>query len=618
MFRIAKHQGSIEHATGKGKTMETINNVHCQFASFFKSETLEPLAYMVSRKLAEGHICLPLKNIENDFLEDPYFPDFHFDAQSGDLLKNPFVTADPDAVQPFILHNDKLYLQRYFRYETMILQRIQSLIESESLTLDERVRQLNDHKTDVTEILNTNGVPATELPWQTAAVISGALNNFTIITGGPGTGKTTTVAKLLAVLFSMNPALKVALGAPTGKAAARMAESLKNASATEWSPDLFARLQPSTIHRLLKNIPGTTGFRYNASNPLHYDVVIIDESSMIDVALFAKLLNAIKAGTRLIMLGDKDQLASVEAGSMFGDLCQIPESNNRFSAPRLSLINAFVPAGKKQFPVAPGNARQAYLSEHIIELQYSHRFSDKLGIGLISKAVIRNDVPQLEQFLDRPGDPQVTVDFTETSLLFDEFILGYEDYILEKDIAAALRKLNRLRVLCAVREGDQGLYELNRRIEEFLRRKGLLKRSGDFYEHRPVMVTRNNYRLGLYNGDIGILRLDTEGKLRAWFENAEGSLVQVLPAYLTHVETVYAMTIHKSQGSEFDSVMVVLPSVHHGRLLTRELLYTAITRAKKNVIIRSTREIILETTAQQVNRGSGITDRLKELEQTTK
>ena len=597
--------------------METINNVHCQFASFFPSKALQPLAYMVSKKLAEGHICLPLKNIEMEFAGDPFYPDYHFAGQKEELLNDPFIATDPAKIQPFILYNDKLYLQRYFNYETMILERIQMLIASEFGVLNERIHQLQNHQQEIRQILDTNNKPATELPWQTAAVISGALNNFTIITGGPGTGKTTTVAKLLAVLFSMNPTLKVALAAPTGKAAARMAESLKSASATEWAPELFARLHPSTIHRLLKNIPGTTGFRYNAANPLHYDVVIIDESSMIDVALFAKLLDAIRAGTRLIMLGDKDQLASVEAGSLFGDLCQLPESNNRFSADRVSLINSFVARGEKQFSSAAELFWGTLLSQHVIELKHSHRFSDDQGIGLLSKAVINNDVKKLQRFLDGPPDKQVKIDFDESPSVFDDFILGYQEYIREKDIATALRKLNKLRVLCAVREGDHGLYELNRRIEEFLRRKGLLKQSGDFYEHRPVMVTRNNYRLGLYNGDTGILRLDEDGVLRAWFENAEGALVPVLPAYLTQVETVFAMTIHKSQGSEFESVMVVLPALHGRRLLTRELLYTAITRAKKQVIIRGTREIILETTAQQVNRGSGISDRLLEVKQTT-
>jgi len=595
--------------------METINNVHCQFASFFPSEILQPLAYMVSKKLAEGHICLPLKHIENEFAGDPFYPEYDLAARKKELLTDPYVTTDPQEIQPFVLYNDKLYLQRYFSYETMILQRIQTLIVSENVTMKEREQQLLNHQTEIRQILH-NSRPSTELSWQTAAVISGALNNFTIITGGPGTGKTTTVAKLLAVLFSMNPLLKVALAAPTGKAAARMAESLKSASATGSFPDLFAKLQPSTIHRLLKNIPSTTGFRYNASNPLHFDVVIIDESSMIDVALFAKLLDAIKTGTRLIMLGDKDQLASVEAGSLFGDLCQLPQSNNRFSADRVSLINSFIAPGDKLFSKTIDYDTGSVLQQHVIELKHSHRFSDDQGIGMFSKAVINNELPKLESFLDGSPDEQVQIDFNESTSVFEEFILGFGEYIVEKSIATALRKFNRLRVLCAVREGDHGLYELNRRIEEFLRRKGLIKQSGDFYEHRPVMVTRNNYRLGLYNGDTGILRFDDDGILRAWFENAEGSLVPVLPAYLTEVETVFAMTIHKSQGSEFESVMVVLPASHRQGLLTRELLYTAITRAKKHVIIRASREIILETTAQQVNRGSGISDRLMELEQT--
>jgi exodeoxyribonuclease V alpha subunit len=477
---------------------------------------------------------------------------------------------------------------------------------------------LVEHQQEVREILhNGKSKPTGHLPWQTAAAISGALNNFTIITGGPGTGKTTTVAKLLAVLFSMNPSLKVALAAPTGKAAARMAESLKAASAKGLnSSELFNRLQPSTIHRLLRNVPGTTRFKFNADNPLHYDVVIIDECSMIDVALFAKLLDAIGKKTRLIMLGDKDQLASVEAGSLFGDLCQLQETINRFSNERISFINSFVPEEEKKLPDSNGDNPGTILSQHIIELKDSHRFSDTKGIGRFSKAVISNNVPVLQEFIDVSQDDQVSIDVNGSHAVFEEFILGYKEYILEKNISAALRSLNKLRVLCAVREGDQGLYTLNRHIEEFLRRKGLLKHAGEFYEHRPVMITRNNYRLGLYNGDTGILRYDEHGVLRAWFENTEGKIISVLPVYLTQIETVFAMTIHKSQGSEFDSVMVVLPVSTRSGLLTRELLYTAVTRAKIKVVIRSTPEIILDTALQQVDRGSGISDRLKELHPT--
>lgn len=596
--------------------METINNVHIQFAGFFGSAPLRPYAYLLSKKLAEGHICVPLDEIGPSFDDDPFFAGTTEVAARAVLNDEPLVTTLGKSVQPFVLHNDKLYLQRYFHYESLILERILQFISSEAGQLNERLEALDAHRADILALPGFVSVPAAgQLPWQSAAVISGALNNFTIITGGPGTGKTTTVSRLLSVLFLLNPALKVGLAAPTGKAAARMAESLKaSARASGSNNELFATLQPATIHRLLRNVPGTTRFRYNRSNPLPHDIVIVDESSMIDVALFAKLLDAIGPHTRLIMLGDKDQLASVEAGSLFGDLCQAADSINRFSNTRAGFINSFAPSSAHHFTSTDIRGPVPMLSGHIIELQYSHRFSADKGIGRLSQAVIQNDTTIINQFLDgSTNDPEVIIDEQDSREVFESFILGYQEYISEKDVLAALRKLNRLRVLCAVREGDQGLYTMNRHIEEFLRRKGLIRQAGDFYENRPIMVTRNNYRLGLFNGDTGILRYDEKGVLRAWFENAEGTLVSVLPLYLTQIETVFAMTIHKSQGSEFDSVMIVLPAHHQAGLLTRELLYTAITRAKTKVVIRATREIILQTAEQQVNRGSGISDRLKQL-----
>jgi len=569
---------------------------------------------MVSKKLADGHICIRLADINTDFDEDAYYPGYRV-AEIKDLARNPFISTSPETVQPFILFKNKLYLQRYFRYETMILDKVRSLIETEAELLLPRMEELLSHKAGISELLDgsTAGL-AKQFSWQTAAAISAALNNFTIITGGPGTGKTTTVARLLAVLLSINPSLQIALAAPTGKAAARMAESLKTASLPGLdSGTLFAKLQPSTIHRLLGTVPASTSFRHNAANPLHFDVVIIDESSMIDVAMFAKLLEAIGPSTRLIMLGDKDQLASVEAGSLFGDLCQSAHSINWFSQERAEFINSFLTSEAVKLSGAETSATGGILAGHIIELQHSHRFSDEEGIGRFSKAVIRNDVPVITDFIDNPNDAHVFIDLSDSQEQFHEFIRGYEEYIAEQDMSLALRKLNKLRVLCAVREGDQGLYTLNRQIEEYLRRKGFIKQAGDFYEHRPVMITRNNYRLGLYNGDTGILRYDEQGVLRAWFENADGGLVSVLPIYLSHIETVFAMTIHKSQGSEFDSVMVVLPPASKSTLLTRELLYTAVTRAKKKVVIRAAKETILETANRQVDRGSGITDRLQDI-----
>lgn len=593
--------------------MQTLNDVHQQFASFFKSETLQPYAYLVSRKLNEGHICLQLDELEDEKNSLP--AGYKWDGVKTDLLRERFVTTIDGLKQPFVLHNNRLYLQRYFNYETMILHRIMEFIVAEKECEAERVNQLKTQRPFIETLFKSELNTPSRVNWPLAAAVSGVLNNFTIITGGPGTGKTTTVAKILAILFTIDPALKVALAAPTGKAAARMAESLKKAS-LEVNADIterFQSLQPSTIHRLLKNIKDSPYFKHHKQNPLDYDVLIIDESSMIDVALFAKLLDAVAPKTRLILLGDKDQLASVEAGSLFGDLCQAPERLNVFTQSRAGLINLL-----NDLPVAQLTSRDIDepighpLFQHIIELQHSHRFKAEEGIGKFSAAIIQNREDVIKGFLVPGADPQVAVDLEYSQENFVNFVKGYEDYIRETDIKIALLKLNRLKILCAVRQGDQGLYALNRKVEKYLQDRKLISLNQEFYEHRPVMVTSNNYPLELFNGDIGIIRKDENGVLKAWFENSEGKLIPVIPGLLASVETVYAMTIHKSQGSEFDQVMLVLPDADNISILTRELLYTGLTRARSRILLQGKETAILQAAALKVQRASGIAQRFLE------
>jgi exodeoxyribonuclease V alpha subunit len=530
------------------------------------------------------------------------------------------VTVKDGAKRPFVLHNNRLYLQRYFNYETQILNRIKAFVEGEKGQAEKRIKELTAH-TDFIKTLfsNTNfsesSIPAENVDWQLVAAVSGVLNNFTIITGGPGTGKTTTVAKILAVLYTINPKLKVALAAPTGKAAVRMAESL-NASALDVNNDIkekFQTMSPGTIHRLLKYVPDSPYFKHNKGNPVNYDVVIVDESSMIDVALFAKLLDAIGTETKLILLGDKDQLASVEAGSLFGELCKTQAGLEVLSAKRAELINSFITDNRRQIPSDfILKERPHLLSEHVIELKRSHRFTSDKGIGKFSKAIIKNDVQALHEYVDNNSDEQILIDSKYDNEIFEQFVNGYEDYIKEPEIKKALQKLNRLRVLCAVREGEQGLYRLNTAIENSLRKKKLINKNSEYYENRPIIVTRNYYSLGLFNGDLGIIRPDENGVLKAWFEDSTNELKSVLPGYVAESETVFAMTIHKSQGSEYDKVLVVLPDNVNIPILTRELLYTAVTRAKSKVIVQASEEVILHTAERVVERASGIMERFDE------
>ncbi|WP_249219465.1 exodeoxyribonuclease V subunit alpha [Chitinophaga sp. HK235] len=596
------------------RNITTLNDVHQQFAEYFEVPVLKPYAYLLSKKLSEGHICLDLDSISE---EQDNLPGFYQIAENGaaPLAAIPLVGKDGNDSQPFVLFQNRLYLQRYYRYETNFLQHINDFFTAEKALQSDRIALLRQQQELVKQLFATTGQlregddPA---DWQLAAAITGVLNNFTIITGGPGTGKTTTVAKLLAILYATDPALKVALAAPTGKAAARMAESLRNTTIPV-SPDIAARFQelsPSTIHRLLKSIKNSPYFRYNKKNPLTYDVVIIDECSMIDVALFAKLLDAIHPQTRLILLGDKDQLASVEAGSLFGDLCQAQEKLNTFSGERLQLINGFITDDSRKISSAQEEQHSTHpLFQHLVELRRSHRFTGHTGIGKFSKAVIQNNQPAIRSFFPAGADSQVVIDQTNSAALFEDFIAGYESFINETDTRTALRKLNDQRVLVAIREGAQGLYAINRDIERYLHDNGKIRVNAEFYENRPIILTRNYYEHGLFNGDTGIIRPDENGVLMAWFEDSNGELKGVLPGYLTLAETAFAMTIHKSQGSEFGKVLVILPDAADVPILTRELLYTAVSRARNKVYVQGSAEVILAAAERFVARASGIAAR---------
>jgi exodeoxyribonuclease V alpha subunit len=582
------------------------NDVHRQFAAYFKAKEAEPYIYLLSKRMSEGHICIDLKEVNPEELQAEYTD---FNPSQAQLINHPLI-SDGHSYTPFVLYNDKLYFQRYFVYESKIIDKIQLFIHHEQQSRPYYREQLLNQKNFIGTLFNNTA--STDINWQYLAVLSAVLNQFTIITGGPGTGKTTTVAKILSLMYAVNSGLKVALAAPTGKAANRMSESLKQAHFLDISTkETVDKLEPMTIHRLLGTIRDSIYFKHNAENPIPYDLVVIDESSMIDAALFSKLLDAISPTTKIILLGDKDQLASVEAGSLFGDLCIAQEKLNTFSKPTINFFQSFFDSGADL--LRHEQISHHLLFEHVIVLQHSYRFSSGDGIGKISKAIIENKIEDIQSFFDNKDD-KVTLDPQYSEAIFKKFIDGYRDYIEETDIRQAFKKLNQLRVLCAIRESSEGVIHINERIEKYLHENKWIRKDTEFYEHRPVMMTKNNYNLGLFNGDIGIVRKDSEGKIKVWFENSEGNLISFLPAAIDAVETVYAMTIHKSQGSEFDQVMIILPKNDELALLTRELLYTAITRAKERVVIQWTLSEIADCATRSVQRGSGITERLRSVE----
>lgn len=590
--------------------MHTLSDPHRMFAECFPDRAIWAHAWLLSKRLEEGHVCIGLD--EPASLGDalPYLP-----AAAADIRALSGLVGSPGDVRPFILDGDRLYLHRYYGYETRIVERLREKVVSGQSRAGER-RSMLEGQVELIRSLGADypleGLRSDEcVDWQLTAAVKAILHDVSIVTGGPGTGKTTTLAKILRLLYACHPGARVALAAPTGKAAMRMLESLKRSAAglPEEVRQRIEALKPSTLHRLLGWQRGRLDFKYNAARPLEYDLVVVDEASMVDMPMFARLLDALGDRSRLVLLGDKDQLASVEAGSLLGDLCQSVGDDrlNGFEPDFCDWCNGFLGAGRglRAEDRRPG---KGILAGCVTELRLSHRFRAQGDIGRLSRAIISGDAEAV-QSMAAAGSREADFDTDVSDAVLEEFIQGYARFIREPDPLQALAGLNKLRVLVAVREGPRGLYAVNRRIEQMLQARGLLKPTEEFYVNRPVIVTRNNYELDLFNGDVGICRM-AGANVRIYFEGQDGTVRDVPAASLSHCETVFAMTIHKSQGSEFDDVLVHLPEGTDTPILTRELLYTGVTRARKRVLLQAGLDTILHTTAQRVRRTSGLQERL--------
>lgn len=597
---------------------QTKITIHDIFAAYFDNPLIKRLAYTVSKKLEEGHICYEL-NQENDENGEVF---------DNNLLKeSTFITDNPtDNIQPFVILNNKIYLHRYYYYETNILDKVNSLIQTDQKDRENRIKDLlktkefisTIFKNDIDESLDID----LQIPWQMIAVFSSVLNDFSIITGGPGTGKTTTITKLLAILFFLNPDLNVALAAPTGKAAARLNDSIINgANSIQKIPleikSKFLELKAQTIHRLLGVKYNSPDFKHNKENPLKYDIIIIDESSMIDVTMMSKLLDSIDSNSKLVLLGDKEQLSSIEAGSIFGDLCKTQNPANNLDKADIDLYNSFIEEENLKIPQKFIAKNQNVLTGCIIELKRSFRFKNTEGIGKFSNLVINgiSDKSQLIDSFQECNDIQqcvrITNNYNDSAL--NDILNKYEDYIVEPDIEKALKKLNLIKVLCAVKEGKYGVNNYNTIIETYLKSKGLLSPKNGFYHNQIIMITSNDYSLGLFNGDIGIVRKDPKTKqLRVYF-HSENKIINFPTSNINSYNSVFAMTIHKSQGSEFENVVIILPKDDENKLLSRELIYTAVTRAKNNVLIITDNEVLTTSIQKKTQRVSGIIERISQI-----
>jgi exodeoxyribonuclease V alpha subunit len=564
-------------------------------------------AALASHWTGRGHICLDLASVAatvvgegmREAIETP-----SLGAWVEDLRRSPTV-ARPGAFAPLVLDEaGRLYLYRYWAYEREVAEELVARLHDDPADLDMgRLR----------ESLGRLFPPSTDGPdWQRIAAAASVLRRFTVISGGPGTGKTTTVIRLLALLLDQAAGrpVRVGLAAPTGKAAARMQEVIR---AAKRDLPVEARIrdaipeEASTIHRLLGWRAGSVGFRHDRENPLALDVLILDEASMVDLALMAKLIRALPREARLVLVGDRDQLASVEAGAVLGDICgDSPVFSPEFRR-RLIEATGDDPGGEGEGP---------RIRDAVVLLQRSYRFGEQSGIGQVARLVNRGEGRQAFDLLAgghlsdvrwRPvGTPREL-----RKALAGAAVEGFRETASAAGPEAALTAFDRFRILCAHRSGPFGIEALNGLVEQHLSAERCVAPRGVWYPGRPVIITSNDYHLRLFNGDMGIVWPDpgSGGQLRVSFRGTDRGLRRFTPGRLPAHETAYATTIHKSQGSEAERVLLILPP-EVSPVMTRELIYTGITRARSRVEIWGTREVFEAAVARRLTRSSGLRDAL--------
>lgn len=514
-------------------------------------------------------------------------------AETTALLQSG-VAGEPGADLPLIIDGERVYLRRMFLSEGAVAQALKLRLVAPSASI---------HAVEVGDFLKRCGLCSGDgIDWQAVAVVAGLVRPLLVVSGGPGTGKTRTAAVLVAAIQRFQPGSRIALAAPTGKAAARLGESI-GATLKQLGVDDAEAPQASTLHRLLGASADGKRFRHNASNPLPADVVLVDEASMVDLALMSRLVEALRPDARLVLLGDKDQLASVEAGYVLGDLCEAA-GLNRLSSEFAGLIRSAT--GIVLTPTAGA-------FDAAMELRRNHRFAVGSSIQAISGVVRAGDAAGALAMLSEAGDGSVLWRATQTVGAFEQDLTeAFERAIRPRWMAGtpaeALEALGRFQILCAVKAGPFGRDAVNDAMERMLEATGVRRRGQEWYRGRPVMITANAPQLELFNGDLGVAWEDANGVLQTWFSGRDGAR-PISPARLPTHETAFAMTVHKSQGSEFDEVMLVLPPVD-SPVCTRELIYTGITRARRKVTVIASKATVTAAIGRGSARSSGLKERL--------
>lgn len=596
------------------KGIEAIDVERCRF--FLQqepkiSDDVLKAVFLTGYRFRQGDVCVSLEEYAGQpLLDEP--------ESSSKLLapglaqwkvslgKSPLVGL-PGQFTPLIIDtNDRVYFQKYWMQEETLAKSLLKRCEQKSNIDDDLLREgLN----------RLFGLAATEEPdWQKAATAVSVKNKLSVISGGPGTGKTTTVVRILALLIEQSLAkqqsARIALAAPTGKAAARLKESIRLAKARINVDDEIRQLIPEeakTLHQLLGARRHSSRFKYSEKNTLPFKTVVLDEASMADQTLMSSLIKALPDASRLILLGDKDQLASVEAGSVLGDIC--------FKAANIvsTRMNQWLRSINIALPEQSVTSKLFRMNDHVTLLTKNYRFAEKSGIGQLAKNINSGDGEGALQIITsgRFTDIDFTIVTKHAELLqkleyitANHFIPFFQNLKQE----AAFEQWQDFQLLAVHRRGPYGVQYLNRQIERILIQRGVIPNHQLWYAGRPVIINTNDYNLKLYNGDVGICLRNKKGELRVYFQQKD-EIRAFAPARLSSHSSAYVLTVHKSQGDEFRNVGLILPS-KESKVLSRELVYTAVTRARESVQIIGSEEVLKAAITKKMKRSSGLGGRL--------
>lgn len=577
------------------------------------------IMYLNAQRRA-GHVCILLSQFDEvGFWDGQVYPVLGlFAAALGrpdqlewmEVINASTIVADASGNEPLILVDDRLYFQQLWKNEHIVA----NFFQREAIQTVSPPSAVSSILTSLFEESSQS-----EKDWQKVAVAMALTRSVTVISGGPGTGKTTTVAKIVIASLLSHPrqdrTLRIYAAAPTGKAAARLTISLKEALFSLSNHAVNAAALPSeavTLHRLLGAGYRGHAFLYHKNNPLPVDILIVDEASMVDLSMMAAIINALPPHAKLVLLGDKEQLSSVEAGAVLGEVCRLSDGTySTFRAQEIwELTGISVPSAKHTPPIA----------DTLCLLQKSYRFHEHSGIGLLANDIKHGDIQGALEKMNLSLYPDIHfhgIKDREYESFIQHITEEYKTYLSTlretKNVASALAAWEEFRLLAALREGKYGVDGLNRAIERELARQGEIHLSSEesSYVGRPVMILKNNPKLKLWNGDIGLTWFDESrpDKKCVYFQLSDGTLRGFSPSLLPDHETAFAMTVHKAQGSEFTHAALILPP-DYSPLLTRALLYTAVTRAKQKMTLYGQSTIVKQTIQSENTRHSGLYDLL--------